>query len=63
MVLDYSKDLSLGSATVLWAVLTYLDAGLTAGEAATAAGAAIVEVTALNLAIDNCKRVWRLYDE
>ncbi len=54
MVLDYSKDLSLGSATVLWAVLTYLDAGLTAGEAATAAGAAIVEVTALNLAIDNC---------
>lgn len=50
------------SATVLWAVLTYLDAGLTAGEAATAAGAAIVEVTALNLAIDNCQRVWRLYD-
>lgn len=54
MVLDYSKDLSLGSATVLWAVLTYLDAGLTAGEADTAAGVAIVEVTALNLAIDNC---------
>lgn len=55
MVLDYSKDLSLGSATVLWAVLTYSDAGLTAG-------AAIVEVTALNLAIENCQRVWRLYD-
>lgn len=32
-----------------------------AGEAATAAGAAIVEVTALNLEIDNCQRVWRLY--
>ena len=61
MVLDYSKGLSLGSATVLGAVLTYLDAGLTAGEVATATGAAIVEVTALNLAIDNCKRVRRLY--
>lgn len=54
--------LAAGSATVLWAVLTYLDAGLKAGEAATAAGAAIVEVTALNLTIDNCQRVWRLYD-
>ena len=29
--------------------MTYLDAGLTVGEAATAAGAAIVEVTALTL--------------
>ena len=36
--------------------MTYIDAGLTAGEAATAAGVAIVEVTALNLAIDNCQR-------
>lgn len=42
-------------------VLTYLDAGLTAGGAAIVAGAAIVEVTALNLAIDSCQRVWRLY--
>ena len=32
---------------------------LDSGDAA--AGAAIVEVTALNLAIDNCQRVWRLY--
>lgn len=54
--------LAASSAIVLWAVLTYLDAGLTAGEAATVAGAAIVEVTELNLAIDNCQRVWRLYD-
>ena len=50
-----------GGATVLWAVLTYLSGGLTAGEAALAAGAAAVEVTALSLAIDNCQRVWRLY--
>ena len=35
---------------------------LDSGDAATAAGAAIVEVTVLNLAINNCKRVWRLYD-
>lgn len=54
--------LAAGRAIVLWAVLTYLDAGLTAGQATTAQGAAIVEVTALNLAIDNCQRVWRLYD-
>ena len=54
--------LAAGSATVLWAVLTYLDAGLTASKAATAQGAAIVEVTALNLAIYNYQRVWRLYD-
>lgn len=54
--------LAAGSETVLWAVLTYLDAGLTADETATAVGAAIVEVTALNHAIDNCQRVWRLYD-
>lgn len=53
--------LAAGSSTVLWTVLTYLDAGLTASEAATAAGAAIVEVTTLNLAIDSCQRVWRLY--
>lgn len=32
------------------------------GQAATTAGAAIVEVTALNLAIDNCQRIWRLYN-
>ena len=54
--------LAAGRAIVLWAVLTYLDAGLTAGQAATAQGATVVEVTALNLAIDNCQRVWRLYD-
>ncbi|NLP45435.1 MAG: geobacillin-26 family protein [Epulopiscium sp.] len=53
--------LAAGGTTVLWTVLTYLDGGLTAGEAATAAGAVIGEVTALNLAINNCKRVWRLY--
>lgn len=53
--------LAAGGTTVLWTVLTYLDGGLTAGEAATAAGAAIGEVTALNLAINNCKRVWRLH--
>ena len=34
---------------------------LTAGKPAIAVGAAIVEVTTLNLAIDNCQRVWRLY--
>lgn len=53
--------LTSGSATILWSVLTYLDAGLTAGEAAAAAGALGVEVTALNLAMNNCKRVWKLY--
>ena len=53
--------LASGSGTVLWSVLTYLDGGLTAGEAATAAGTAIGVATTLNLAINNCKRVWRLY--
>ena len=32
------------------------------GEAVSSADAAIVEVTELNLAIDNCQRVWRIYD-
>ena len=41
--------LAASSAAVLWAIVTYLNAGLTAGEAGSAAGAAIVEVTALNL--------------
>lgn len=38
-----------------------IHAGLAAGEAARAAGVAIVEVTALNHAIDNYQKVWRIY--
>lgn len=53
--------ISISSVTVFWAVVTYLDGGLTAGQAATAAGVAAGEVITLNWAVDQCEAKWRLY--
>lgn len=50
-----------GGTAAVWAIATYITAGLTAGEIATTAGVALADVIALNLAIDNCESSWRLY--
>lgn len=55
--------IATGGTTAIWAIATYLTAGLTAGEIATSVGVAAADVIALNLAIDNCERVWKLYVE
>lgn len=55
--------LATGGATLFWAIVTYFDAGLTAGETATALGIAAGDVIALRLAINKCERVWKLYVE
>lgn len=53
--------ISSGGVAVLAAVITYLTTGLTAGQAATAAGVLATDVIAYNLAVDNCIQVWNLY--
>lgn len=55
--------IATGGTAAIWAIITYFTAGLTAGEVATTVGVGLADVIALNLAVDNCQRVWRLYVE